>query len=150
LSVFPSLAICQLIGGLAVGQLWSCFIALALALVFTLCATLLVSTIAQERRTVVLCSALLLLVTNPVFLLYGAVRFGPGRFALVVVGYVFLAAIFLSIAAFVLSRTWRNLDATEDQTVSARGPESRSAVLEDLPVAWMMIRRWQARTRARP
>src|SRR5213079_1813821 len=92
LSIFPSLAICQLIGGLAVGQLWSCFLALVIALFFTLCATLLVSTVARERRTVVLGATLLLLVTNPAFLLYAAMKMGAGWHILVVTAYLSLGS----------------------------------------------------------
>jgi hypothetical protein len=151
LSIFPSLAICQLLGGVAAEELWSCFFALVVALLFTLCTTLLVSTIARERRTVVVCTALLLLVTNPVFLLLAAMRLAAGGFALVVTAYSLLGATFLLFNGFILNRTWRDLNTIEERSVSAREPGSGSRpFVEELPVAWMMLRRSQARTRVRP
>jgi hypothetical protein len=150
LSMFPSLAICQLIGGLTAGELWSCFLALVIALLFTLCATLLVSTVARERRTVVLGTTVLLLVTNPLLLLYAAMRPGTGRYMLVGTAYLCVAGLFLFVAGVILDRTWRVTNKTQDSNLAiGNAPPLSRASLESSPVAWMMLRRGQTRTRVR-
>src|SRR5580765_2500185 len=79
LSVFPALAMCQLVGGLTAWELWRTVFGLIVTLFFSASCTLLMSTIARQRRTVVLGAALLLLITIPFSFAFGVAN-STGRF----------------------------------------------------------------------
>jgi hypothetical protein len=143
-SIFPALVICELVGGgITSAELWRTMIGIVLTLLYSASATLFISTLARERRTVVLGSVLLLLAT------FGAFISAPhGRMMIWVglIGSSALTLVFLLVSAVLLERNWRSdARAPAEKAVSAQRAATSKVSMEASPIAWLMLRRWPAR-----
>jgi hypothetical protein len=144
--MFPAFAICVLVGGVQVWVFWKGMAALVVTLVFSLCATLYVSSLCEDHRKAFGGAALLLLVLNPLLLCRAAVRSDTLVFLVEFVSFCALAVVFFRATAGHLQRHWRDAETFSlEKTEPVRRERKASGLIEELPVAWMMLRRRNAR-----
>jgi ABC-type transport system involved in cytochrome c biogenesis permease component len=145
LAIFPALAVCQLMGGLRNADLWQAFFALLITLFVSLSATLLASSVGRQRRTVVLGAVFLLVLFDPLWLLYFASGPGALRFWAALLGYLALGTLFVFLTAVIVNRTWREQpkERKAAKQLQAISSDRSRTVLDELPVTWMMLRRRQ-------
>jgi hypothetical protein len=144
LAIFPAFALCQLVGGVPVGLFWRMILALLVTLFFSLSATIYVSNFCEDHRLAYSGSTLLLLIANPLWLCFAALNFGWGIFALIALGFLSLAALFLRLTAMRLGRTWREIPKAPRTKQEGQRFKLPDGWLEKFPVAWMMLRRQSA------
>jgi ABC-type transport system involved in multi-copper enzyme maturation permease subunit len=143
LAMFPALALCQLIGGVPAGFFWRAMFGLLGTLVFSLSATIYVSSLCEDHRKAYAGATLLLLIVNPLWLCWLALTSGWGGFVLAGLLFGGLSLLFLYAAAVRLAKASRyeasiaRRKTTQTQVLSAKP----GALLENSPVAWMMLRR---------
>ena len=145
--MFPAFAVCVLVGGLPPSVFWKGMAALVVTLVYSLCATLWVSSFCEDHRKAFGGAAVLLLVVNPFFVCWTALGHDTARFFLVIGSFCALAVLFFRGAAGRLQKHWRDeeiLPCAKAQPVFKS--RKASALIEKLPVAWMMLRRRNARS----
>ncbi len=144
LAMFPSLAICQLLGGVAPDEFWRGILILGTTLFFSLAGTVFVSSFCEHRRSASLGAALLLVTVNPLFLWYltWQYRGAATLFWSTLIGLLLLGACLLGAAACFVSRAWRDREVREEQArIWVHRGRTARPLLEKLPVAWMMLRR---------
>jgi hypothetical protein len=141
LAMVPALALCQLIGGVPAWFFWKTVLALVLTLFYSLSATIYVSSMCEDHRKAYSGSTILLLVANPLWMYFGALTFGAGKFALTLGIFVLLIALFLFSASARLAKTWRDSANYEPKKNRAFERRLSGGLLEKFPVAWMMLRR---------
>jgi hypothetical protein len=138
LSVFPSLAIWQLLGGLAVDELLRAVVVLLITLMVSITVTLFVSSVARERMTVVLGAVSLLLVFNPLWLAAFSRLLSLWDFLLVSIACVLLSFFFLVATVTALNRNWRTEFSPKEKALAqSRG---RQVLDEEYPVRFMLTR----------
>jgi hypothetical protein len=142
LGMFPAFAVCVLVGGLPITVFWKGMAALVVTLVYSLCATMWVSSLCEDHRKAFGGAAVLLLVVNPGFLCWAALGPGTAKFLVVLGSFCALAALFFRGAAERLHQHWRDTEISPHETAQPvfKGRKA-SALIENLPVAWMMLRR---------
>lgn len=143
-SIFPALVICELVGGgITGGELWRTMIGIVVTLFYAASATLFVSILATERRTVVLGAVLLLLGTVGIF------EFLPAGWWWLGGDFVALGALTVGLlvaSAKFLERNWRSgAREQSEKRVEVRRGVIASAAMERSPITWLMLRRWPAR-----
>ena len=143
--MFPAFAVCVLVGGLPALVFWKGMAALVVTLVYSLCATLWVSSLCEDHRKAFGGAAAVLLIVNPLFLCWISLQAGIGRFLLVLLSFCALAVLLFRGAAARLQRHWRDQEISPKENAPA-GFRGRKAfpLIDDLPVAWMMLRRHNA------
>src|SRR5688500_7947577 len=141
ISMFPSFALCQLVGGIPAGLFWRMNIALVIALFFSLSAAIYVSSLCEDHRKAYTGATILLLIVNPLWLCASALWTGWSAFLSAAVLFVLLSGCFLHFSAKRLGQAWR--DIPKERNLKEVPPQTkRSAeLLEKFPVAWMMLRR---------
>ena len=141
LSMFPALALCQLVGGVPAELFWKTMLALVVTLLYSLSATIYVSSMCEDHRKAYSGSTVLLLLASPMWMYFGAPTFGVGKFALTTGIFVLLIALFLYSASARLTKTWRDSAQYEPKKNRAFERRLSGGLLEKFPVAWMMLRR---------
>ena len=144
--MFPAFAVCVLVGGLPVFVFWKGMVALMVTLLFSLSGTLFISSFCEDHRKAFGGATVLLLALNPLLLCAMALRGSTTAFFLVLLCFCALPALFFRAAARRLQKHWRDAEIVPVKKPDAPLKRSKSsALIEKLPVAWMMLRRRNAR-----
>jgi hypothetical protein len=142
LSMFPAFAVCVLVGGVPIWTFWKGMAALMVTLLFSLSATLCISSFCEDHRKAFGGAALLLLVVNPLFICRTALRSDTATFLLVIFSFCALTILFFYTTAGHLQRHWRDPERSPfEKPPPALHRRKASALIEKFPVAWMMLRR---------
>lgn len=143
LGMFPALALSQLMGGVAGAIFWSAILALLVTLVFSLSATIYVSSLFEDHRKAYAGATALLLVANPLWLCMAALNWSGSAFLLTTVLFCGLSALFLRAAATRVAERF-SMEASTGESAKPEEPKARAGsrtLLNSSPVAWMMARR---------
>jgi hypothetical protein len=144
--MFPAFAVCVLVGGLPAFVFWKGMAALIVTLLFSLSGTLFISSLCEDHRKAFGGATVLLLAINPLLLCGMALRGGTSAFFIVLLCFAALTALFFRAAAGRLRTHWRDMEIVPIKKPAAPRKRRKSSVLiERLPVAWMMLRRRNAR-----
>jgi hypothetical protein len=157
LAMFPGFAICQLAGGVTGSEFWRTIASLVLTLTFVLTSTVYISSHTSSHRKSYGWATALLLVLNPLWLCWLAFDANYRikvnlLFVIVPVFWIFfIGFLFLTFALFlrtcsVLERDWRDKEVIQTKSEKIRSTlKSVKASLEEDPIAWLMLRRQNAR-----
>src|SRR5688572_30581894 len=115
LSVVPSLAIWQLVGGLSIREVGRAVLVLLTTLLISTAATLFVSSLARRRATAILGSILLLAVINPLYLMFLAARPGWRDFGLALFAFCLFSLLLVIGTMLVLQKTWQEEPQSRDE-----------------------------------
>lgn len=142
LSLVPALSLCQLVGGMPAGNFWRAIAALLLTLVFSLSATLYVSSLCEDHRKACLGATLLLLIANPLWLCGAALAAHSTHFIIATLLFSALSLLFLRAAATRVARSsgYTGIYKSRNKDGEGRTFHFRDS-FGDSPVAWMMLRR---------
>ena len=137
-AMFPALATCQLVGGIAFSEFWRMTLGLVMGLLFSLSVATAVSCWRQVQREAQFTTAAILLLANPALLCswYSAPKAFWAGFILMSIASMVL--VFWSCGF--LSATWR-LDEGAPETAEPATKKSRPRMAESAPVAWLMAPR---------
>src|SRR5688572_6525942 len=141
LSMFPAFALCQLVGGVPAGLFWRMNIALVIALFFSLCAAIYISSLCEDHRKAYTGATILLLIVNPLWLCASALWTGWTAFLLAALLFTLLSGCFLYFSAKRLGQAWRDIPKETQVKAVATQTKRTGELLEKFPVAWMMLRR---------
>jgi hypothetical protein len=153
LAMFPGLAICQLAGGVSLGEFWRVCLGLGLTLVFVLAAGLFVSSCCQSTQRAYTWTTVALILLNPLWVCWLGLDSSYSRltlnlgfklpvFWLVLAFFLSLVPVLLTRACLIVSRSWRDKETLE-KTKIAPGLQHGSAprILNKAPIVWLMLRR---------
>lgn len=144
--MFPAFAVCVLVGGLPLLVFWKGIVALIVTLLFSLSGTLFISSLCEDHRKAFGGATILLLALNPLLLCAMALRGGSTAFFLTFFCFCALTVLFFRGAARRLQTHWRDAEIVPvKQPGAVLRRRKSSALIEKLPVAWMMLRRRNAR-----
>lgn len=149
LAMFPSFALCQLLGGVTNGEFWRVMLALLMALLVSLATTVFVSTCCTDRKSSYGLATLALLAMNPGWMVFFGFDARYGARPFIFWGVMLLeAGVSVSLliwGAFKVAGSWRDnelvlISPSPDQPGSVGlARRSRLAGYKN-PVAWLVQR----------